>query len=377
MVVFICNGCGASVKKAQVEKHFNSCRNCPCLSCIDCGKDFWGEDYKTHIKCISEDEKYGGKGFEAKAKKGDLKQQQWIETVHQIMNESNVNPKVREILEQMNSYDNIPRKKAKFQNWMKNSLQIYSEALQGQVWEIFAAALSKDKAKQQENDTPNGVTPSKSVEADQNQAPAGKSEEKGRNKQEAKAKGQKKSKKEKKLLNSEECKSPLKHETDSKTKEQNKTLKGKKKKLKKLHKKDGAHTVRENGNQAEGCEQQNSENVLGRKKGKKRKQKTSNEGEPNSKREKVQVPETKEVEEANKVKQGKFNWKRAIKIVLKQSPEQEISVKKLRKKVLSQYYAECGDSNYKSEVELLAIFYKKISSNPKFKVLKDKVKLVK
>jgi len=38
-----------------------------------------GEDYKNHVKCISEDQKYGEKGFEAKAKKGDVKQQQWLQ----------------------------------------------------------------------------------------------------------------------------------------------------------------------------------------------------------------------------------------------------------------------------------------------------------
>lgn len=38
-----------------------------------------GDDYKDHNKCISEDQKYGGKGYEAKANKGDVKQQQWIQ----------------------------------------------------------------------------------------------------------------------------------------------------------------------------------------------------------------------------------------------------------------------------------------------------------
>ena len=38
-----------------------------------------GNDYKSHNKCISEDQKYGGKGFEAKANKGDVKQQQWTQ----------------------------------------------------------------------------------------------------------------------------------------------------------------------------------------------------------------------------------------------------------------------------------------------------------
>lgn len=40
---------------------------------------FRGDDYKEHIKCVSEDQKYGGKGFEAKTNKGDAKQQEWIQ----------------------------------------------------------------------------------------------------------------------------------------------------------------------------------------------------------------------------------------------------------------------------------------------------------
>lgn len=38
-----------------------------------------GDDYKDHVKCISEDQKYGGKNYEARANKGDVKQQQWVQ----------------------------------------------------------------------------------------------------------------------------------------------------------------------------------------------------------------------------------------------------------------------------------------------------------
>lgn len=31
------------------------------------------------MRCVSEDQKYGGKGFEAKTNKGDAKQQEWIQ----------------------------------------------------------------------------------------------------------------------------------------------------------------------------------------------------------------------------------------------------------------------------------------------------------
>lgn len=45
--------------------------------------------------------------------------------------------------------------------------------------------------------------------------------------------------------------------------------------------------------------------------------------------------------------------------------------------VLSAYYSFSGEGNFKSEEELLALFNKKIKGNPKFRELKDKVRLVK
>lgn len=44
--------------------------------------------------------------------------------------------------------------------------------------------------------------------------------------------------------------------------------------------------------------------------------------------------------------------------------------------VLAAYYSYSGESNFKSEEQLFALFNKKIHGNPKFRVLKDKVKLV-
>ena len=35
------------------------------LSCIDCGKDFYGDEYKMHDSCISEAEKYQGENLSA------------------------------------------------------------------------------------------------------------------------------------------------------------------------------------------------------------------------------------------------------------------------------------------------------------------------
>ena len=49
---------------------------------MDCGKDFYGEEYAEHTSCISEAEKYQGalfKGEKGGGTKGEKKQQQWIQ----------------------------------------------------------------------------------------------------------------------------------------------------------------------------------------------------------------------------------------------------------------------------------------------------------
>ncbi|XP_007895514.2 cell growth-regulating nucleolar protein isoform X2 [Callorhinchus milii] len=372
MVVFICSDCGASVKKTQVEKHVNSCRNCTCLSCIDCGKDFWGEDYKTHIKCITEDEKYGGKGFEAKAHKGDVKQQEWIQKVHEAMDNSKVSAKVREILEQISSYDNVPRKKVKFQNWMKNSLRIQNQILQEQVWEIFTTAIAKEPSNQQqaEKSSEDSQATSEALEVNQGEACAENNKEKKKSKREKKEERQKKGKKEKKDLSLKEDKNGRKLEAESEVNSlESKTKKTNKKQ--RIKGRDGE--VEQNGTQTIECHAQQAGKSL---KNKKRKRDNPSEDEPKSKQKKAEVTETEEVKESDEEKQEKFNWKKTISSVLQQSSDQELPVKRLRKKVMSQYYAVCGNSNFKSEEQLLATFNKKISSNPKFRLLKDKVKLV-
>lgn len=81
MVSFICNACGQTVRKNQVEKHYQTqCSSCCVLSCIDCGKDFAGNEYTSHNSCISEAEKYQGHLYKAKEKgnKGEAKQKEWL-----------------------------------------------------------------------------------------------------------------------------------------------------------------------------------------------------------------------------------------------------------------------------------------------------------
>ncbi|CAM9840678.1 unnamed protein product, partial [Sphacelaria rigidula] len=54
-----------TLKKAQVEKHVYSCRNCWGVTCVDCNHTFEGESFREHTSCVSEDQKYQGALFKA------------------------------------------------------------------------------------------------------------------------------------------------------------------------------------------------------------------------------------------------------------------------------------------------------------------------
>uniref|UniRef100_A0A8C5TG85 Ly1 antibody reactive n=1 Tax=Malurus cyaneus samueli TaxID=2593467 RepID=A0A8C5TG85_9PASS len=363
MVVFTCNACGEAVKKAQVEKHVNICRNCQYLSCMDCGKDFWGDDYKEHVRCVSEDQKYGGKGFEAKINKGDAKQQEWIQKIHEVMKKPNINPKVRNVLEQMRTFDNIPRKRVKFQNWIKNSLKINDSTLQDQVWDVFSEA-TRNISNEKEQDKPQQKEERQSAETGEKTM----AEENGVTDDKTERKKSKRERKEERQKNKKREKKDLKLENQMDVKKRKKSKKGK-------ESMEDDFEINGNGNHSETEEETNV---------KKRKHKHVEE-EPQTKRKRMKtesIPEDMETENINDneenvgIERGKFNWKGTIKAVLKQAPDNEISIKKLRKKVIAQYYAVAGEQ-HKTEEEILVIFNKKVNNNPKFKVLKEKVRLVK
>ena len=83
MVFFTCNACGQSIKKNKVDKHWQTeCPNCTVLSCMDCGRDFYGDEYTSHTSCVTEAEKYQGplfKGEKGGQTKGEKKQQEWLQ----------------------------------------------------------------------------------------------------------------------------------------------------------------------------------------------------------------------------------------------------------------------------------------------------------
>ncbi|XP_025742942.1 cell growth-regulating nucleolar protein [Callorhinus ursinus] len=395
MVFFTCNACGESVKKVQVEKHVAICRNCECLSCIDCGKDFWGDDYKNHVKCISEEQKYGGKGYEGKTHKGDIKQQAWIQKINELVKRPNVSRKVRELLEQISGFDNVPRKKAKFQNWMKNSLKVHNESILEQVWNIFSEASSNEAVSkgQDQQPLPQAASPpcpphtevSAKVPASGTHDSTEKQAEVKKNKRERKEERQKNRKKEKKELKLEnhqensKNQKPKKHKTGQEAEQEAEQEAGGEALgsagRKRQSKAKGAADRAEDGAGAHAGDPE-EESTKARPGKRKQKHLEDDTGSKKKQRKVSGPPEGGEPENHEAPAKGKFNWKGTIKAVLKQAPDNEVAIKKLRKKVLAQYYA-VTDEHHKSEEELLTIFNKKISKNPTFKLLKDKVKLLK
>nr|XP_031840354.1 cell growth-regulating nucleolar protein [Nomia melanderi] len=140
MVVFTCNHCGETLQKPKVAKHYEfQCRTAPFLTCVDCFKDFRGEEYVAHTKCITEAERYGGKDYVPKVgtNKGERKQQEWINIVKTVLNSAtNLSHAERHFLNSLSKYENIPRKKVKFLNFVKNAIgQKANPTVVDSVWD--------------------------------------------------------------------------------------------------------------------------------------------------------------------------------------------------------------------------------------------------
>jgi len=119
------------------------------MSCIDCNKDFHGDDYQTHIKCVSEDQKYGGQNYVGKANKGEVKQEKWYEQVQRAIDSIDLkDARLRSLLEQVKNYSNIPRKQQKFESFLCNSLKVRDKQLIHAAWSAISASIEKEKEKE-------------------------------------------------------------------------------------------------------------------------------------------------------------------------------------------------------------------------------------
>ncbi|XP_030567525.1 uncharacterized protein C16C10.8 [Drosophila novamexicana] len=154
MVFFTCNICGESVKKPSVEKHYQTrCRGkTKNVSCMDCLKDFYDEEYVAHTKCISEAQKYSNQNFVPKEPKNKnaQKQESWMDIIRAILDskEYELTASVRSAFQRLQSVDNVPRKKAKFENFVGNCMRMPRQQAT-QVWDILEKELNKMKEAKQ------------------------------------------------------------------------------------------------------------------------------------------------------------------------------------------------------------------------------------
>lgn len=59
------------------------------MSCVDCNQTFYGEEYSSHNKCISEAEKYMGKLYKPGSTSTEgSKQDRWQSSVMEVGNSS-------------------------------------------------------------------------------------------------------------------------------------------------------------------------------------------------------------------------------------------------------------------------------------------------
>lgn len=346
---------------------------------MDCGKDFWGEDYAGHLKCITEDEKYGGSNYVSKENKGEKKQEEWVAKIKEkVATSQNMEPQLRELLQKIILHSNIPRKEAKFRNFMRSSCRVSNPKLMDKVWEIFKDANTKT------NTTTNGVTNGMTLtetddsgkkndnenvketsnETDQNCNKDTTKLNKRERKELRKEKQSKKSKKDKHCVHSNNTESGTKRKLDIEEEETNlETAEPRKKKKKRkghdlLLEEEHIETAEPKKKKKRKGDDMLEENIL----------------TPNNNN----VMEEESEEPAQPQSTSVFKWTVAIRRVLQNGPEEGLKVSKLQRKVFSLYYAAHGETgNVKSKAELLGTLHKKLNKKKEFIMYKDKVKLQK
>ncbi|KDR20425.1 cell growth-regulating nucleolar protein [Zootermopsis nevadensis] len=157
MVFFTCAHCGESLKKAKVEKHYQTVcsRNAVAVTCVDCCKDFSADTYPAHIKCVSEEEKYSAKGFVPRpsANKGERKQKKWQDIINSMQETQNsLSHDEQAILNVVVKHENVPRKKIKFQNFLRNCLKSHYNGRAADSFFDKMEALSKEEELNKEDD---------------------------------------------------------------------------------------------------------------------------------------------------------------------------------------------------------------------------------
>jgi len=137
---------------------------------MDCNKDFHGDEYKAHTKCITELEKYSEVGFRnaPNHNKGEKKQESWVEIVRATLEGKGptLNPASRSLLHSLAKHDNVPRKKPKFLNFVGNISRFTDSNTIENVWNLLEQQwqVNKPEPHLRPNQATNGKTTDIEVE---------------------------------------------------------------------------------------------------------------------------------------------------------------------------------------------------------------------
>jgi len=412
MVTFTCLRCNESLKKSAVAKHM--CRKPAQLTCIDCLKDFTEVTYVEHTQCMTEDERYGGAGYVAKpvAKK----QTSWIDVIKNCSEKSNLTVIQKKILDILADAPNVPRKLAAFRNFCQSNrlLRTYNQYLIEDVFNVLTQEWkdsqtnnsdeSKSPEKQKDQSQKGNLEPTTEMEVSEQNESSEKKKKKKKDKRKNKESGDEPASvngdhnislngNEKSLDTSTlDCSNTQMEEekTEEKPvsalpdmshlskKERKKLLKQMKyeAELKEIEATPMEASV-ENGDGEEGTK----EKVKEKKKSKKRKANDADNAAPlENNHETTEIKKQKLNENENtspplaQETSGKFDWQDVITRVLQASSDNELPLKRLYKKVINEYFSQCGErEDYE---KLLSKCSKKVQKTPGIRVLKDRAKLV-
>ena len=242
--------------------------------------------------------------------------------MRKILSETtNLDSDVRTIVNTILDHENIPRKKPKFVNFVKNIMRNKARPHSiDKTWDLFSQAL---KPPEPPSETKMEVEVTEGEQVDSEEA------------KETKAKEKKKKKKTKDVAASEDTR------TEENFEKENVEVKSKKKKKKK---------------EEETTETQRSEKSLKRKRD-----------------ESMEVGDEDEVSPAP-VKKNKFDWDETITNVLMMKEGNEMKLNKLKKKCLQEFLSQ-NEGTHKTPEEIGAKFDKKLKKR-KYRLLKDRVKLI-
>ncbi|KAF2348098.1 Zinc finger C2H2 LYAR-type [Trinorchestia longiramus] len=137
MVFFVCAACGGSFKKKQATMHTFRCSNWA-FSCMDCGRDFSGHSFAEHNQCITESEKYHGSDHTPKSTQD--KNALWMEKLKKYLAKQQTTPFLSKLIIKMLEMPSIPRKEPKFKNFVRTNMNISSNQIIQNLWELVSGA---------------------------------------------------------------------------------------------------------------------------------------------------------------------------------------------------------------------------------------------